>query len=446
MTNTSKIKMPKSKTQFYVALTLSFVGAFLMYAFSYYMREILRLFSIDWYYRTIFTLSRGEQFFYNFFYACFACIIAHNVFLLYLFNRPKQFKQRKRYVQLAGVHNLRFTTWLFVFYFTTIFFDWWMFTKGNFLDLSLMKNYWFFFFLILIVLFFNSYSSLRRILPARSIKFLFISFIGILFVSLSFTFIKLSDYSDFEKKFNETNIYDQYEYLQFNSAFSKPIENISWSIPLFIIKDKQDGNVKVYGSYHQYPIENLAIYLRDSIATKYSEKEIRLLKPNLHFNVDLTMAEYMEIYKEIKAGLESGIVTYALNAGGRSKLVFKDNLYGIFETNPNHLNNANGIKVTLSTNNKVLVNGVTISINELKVSLMDLISEQPKTVINFTIAKDGNFSNYFNIKSIIKEINATRFKEQLVKSETVFPLDKMMPEHRLEIKKLATIEIRHKLI
>lgn len=123
MTNTSKISLPKNKTRVYIAFLLCILGAFTMYAFSYYMREILRLLSIDWYYKTIFTLSKGAQFFYNFFYACFSCIIAYNVFLLHLFNRPKQFKQRKRYRQLVGVHNLRFTTWLFVFYFSTIFID-----------------------------------------------------------------------------------------------------------------------------------------------------------------------------------------------------------------------------------------------------------------------------------------------------------------------------------
>lgn len=264
------------------------------------------------------------------------------------------------------------------------------------------------------VLFLNSYYSLRSILPAKSIKFLFISFIGILLVSLSFTQINLPKNSGFEKRLKEANIYNQYEFLQLNTTAAKPLDNITWSIPLYIIKDEKDLSVKVYSNNNKYPIENLATYLSDSVATNYSKIEKRLLTPNLHFNADLTMAAYIEIYKEIKEGLESGNITYAVNAGGGSKQVFKDNLIDVLETATTLASRPNTIEIKQTINNEVLVNGQIIATKELKTKLTDLRSTKPKATINLVINSAGTVSNYFNIKSIIKEVNTSSLYDQLV--------------------------------
>jgi len=442
MTNTPKFSLTKNKTHYCVAFIICLIGAFTIYALSYYMREILRLFSIDWYYRTIFTLNENVHFFYNFFYATFSCIIAFNVFLLYVFNRPKQFMQGKRYLQLASVHDLRFTSWLFVFYFITIFFDWWMFTKGNFHDFSFTKNYWYFFVLILLVLFFNSQSSLQRILPNRSFKYLFISLIGILLVSLSFTFVKFADYAEFEQKFNQKNVYSQYDYLQLYSSSSQPLNNITWSIPLFLIKDEQKNEISVYSTFHPDPIENLATFLRDSIAIRYSEIEMQLLEPNLHFNADLTMSEYFQVYQQIKKGLGSGKVAYAINAGNIKRYIFKDNLTDITNVDKEILNSQDTIRLTQTAKQKLELNGVAVGFNKLKSLLWNEITKKENPVINFTIHPDCNFTDYLATKSILSTLKKRHLIQQL--DDFNFQIFEIKKEEKPS--KNATLKIIHQLL
>lgn len=414
MIHTPKFCFTKNKTHYYLAFVLCVIGAFIIYALSYYMREILRLFSIDWYYRTIYTLNENEHFFYNFFYACFSCIIAFNVFLLYVFNKPKQFLQRKRYLQLAGVHDVRFTSWLFVFFFTTIFFDWWMFTKGIPHDFSLAQNYWYFFALILLVLFLNSYTNLQRILPKRSFKYFFILLVSIISVSLSFTFIELSGYAQFEQKFNQLNIYSQNDFLQLTSSAAKPIESKTWSFPLFVMKDEHNNEINVYNRYHSYPIENLALYLRDSVATKYSKKEMQLLEPNLHFNADLTMGEFLEVYKQIKEGLGSGKVAYAINTEKlNQQTAFKDNLQSIETIGFEKLDYENVIQLKQTAQQKLELDGVVVEINELQSLIFNRVENLENPIIQFAIHPDAKFTHYLSTKSVLTELKSIYVRQHL---------------------------------
>ena len=78
---TSEQNFPKTKRKTLIFSILFYVFcAFAFYAFSYMMREVIRIFTITEKY-DIWILSDQEVHFYNFFFACFALIFAQSACL-----------------------------------------------------------------------------------------------------------------------------------------------------------------------------------------------------------------------------------------------------------------------------------------------------------------------------------------------------------------------------
>jgi len=182
--------------------------SFSIYSFLYMFREYFRVTSIWWNKEDFLILSPTENYFYNFFYACLACLIAFTIISNHWLRRASSLKDIPRYRKVAIYHDKVSLSWYFIYWFskTTFLFGVLSCSFGVFQELSFYPEYKAMLFMILASLFLHQWLALRLVYKNSVLRMMVLSFLVIGLTSSMFACINLVSYKEFNQSILKTTI------------------------------------------------------------------------------------------------------------------------------------------------------------------------------------------------------------------------------------------------
>lgn len=254
-----------SKTVIWTGILIGVFVALAFFLFSIYIREALRLATIN-FIGHLLVLNSKEAHFYDYFYAFLASITGCGFTLRYILeNLKKRAKGKLRISHRLALNNIKFQTWHTNYIISDTFLKAGLMITSMPLqfDIDFYEEYWFFFVLILVFYYLSLWLHTYRILRKNTYRWMFIA-LGIIIVN-SFLLNQLNplDYERINKVVTANDIDQKYE-VKVPSITS--IEQ-GWNrhyqmFDIYVGYDKtgNQNDVKiVVNEYSDLPIEELSL-------------------------------------------------------------------------------------------------------------------------------------------------------------------------------------------
>ena len=193
-----------SKRDILIAIFLGLASAFIIYSFSYIMREVSRVvsFSYDLYPNI---LSETDRNFYNLCFAGLSLVLGNSIAFSFIFSRPQNLMSRRSFKRKRIVNEQIFLGFNFAHWFAKLGF---MF--GAFALCCVEYPVWpnsrhIGIGLLLLVLYLESWKTLNKVLKRRKWKFMLVHAIVLCLLSLGLSKINLTNYKAIDQIALETN-------------------------------------------------------------------------------------------------------------------------------------------------------------------------------------------------------------------------------------------------
>lgn len=302
------LTIPKAK--FVIGIVIGLFYSFSFYSFLYLGREAFRYFSVTEYYDLL-VLSKSEIFFYNLFFAFIATIMGQSICFTYWFDTPKRIFNLNQRKKVSIVNDQRNLNWFFISWFSKVAvvfgFIFCMTFEGGFYAFSIYPNYVLVAVLIIVVLYLNIWNTFRQTFKRKSSKWIFISLLSVVSVSLVFSNINLIDYKSINENFLRKNVYYtfQLDVPEVKLSATKHAHGFMFRSSLleeaFVVMDKsenQEGLPVIIADNEKVSIENFIEVIK---AWQETRPAVWLPLMNYRFHVDkrIPMSFIEELNQEL---------------------------------------------------------------------------------------------------------------------------------------------------
>lgn len=209
-----------------VGIVIGLLYAFAFYSFLYLGREVFRVLSLTPY-NDLLILSNREVFLSNLFFAFIAAIMGQSVCFTHWFDAPAKLFGSSLRRKPSVVNDQRNLNWYFISWFSKVALVaglmFCLTLEGGFYVFSISSELVLAAVLIVTVLFLNMWNTLRQTFKKESPRWMLISFVSIVLVSMVFANINLVDTGRINEKFLKGNVYHSYglEVPEVNPAATK---------------------------------------------------------------------------------------------------------------------------------------------------------------------------------------------------------------------------------
>lgn len=392
----------------------------MFYSFLYLSRELFRILSVTDTY-DIWFLSEKEVSFYNLFFAFISVIIAQSIFFTLIFERPRKFYEKKRYLRISIVNDQRVLTWSFLSWFSklaALFGLWFGFSiHGGFYVLSLYPDYKYLFVLLIVVLFFQTWNTIRLMFKKFSLRWLITSIIIVSISSFGLSKINLIDYKSINDIFTNKNLFLKYNLEPPESSYHVPLEKRSLVENIYFVRDFNFQNI----------CEPIIIIDNKKVAFDELFQEIKLMQLannevdvlfmvyQLHIDRRIEMKHINKLKQELsKAGVlkiafavipykpEYDIRFYQNHSVPLRLVDYNSEYFKPLDIENELKKYSNIINIEISKKGEIYVNDTLIIEKNLKHKIKTLIKNNSNYLIKYSYNDEVIFSNYLSTYSYTK--------------------------------------------
>lgn len=427
-----------NKVYLWGAVIVWLLLSFSLYSFMYIVREVLR----NWTYynsrETMLVLTEGEHYFYNFFYACLACIIASGIVMDLILKRNLRHLRRAKHKRLLLLNDQSALNAYFLSWFSKLALVYGLIITINngYTAIDFYDDYVYFFIALLIVLFLHQWLSLRRTFKRQSLQWMSIAIICIGLISFGFSRIDLINYRLFEN-----NLVTHSYWLRLPLASeAEPMEWGRREIKIYLgfkkdsTKDDRPRIIAADG-HIELTLEEVADYARDESFDSYEQQIV-----NLYIDKNVKTKYVKELQEAISKSGQLQWLLYRTDFSSDSRSYglthrirpfcsdfhsIADSLRGQYEINLADLdfnypcltlNDLSSLKESVKmrlVRDQLFLNGKPVGGEDLQLDIYTFIKANPKVVIELDIDDDSHYGHYIQLLNTLLKVHYDR-RDELV--------------------------------
>ncbi len=390
-----------------VALVMSFV----FYAFQCVMLEAFRVVSVTPEY-DMWVLDDKERSFYRLFFAFISVILAHSFCLAYWFDGPRRVFEKGHRSAVMIVNGQRNLNWYFLSWYAKVVFCWLVIFSipGGFYAFSLYPDCCYFFILLIVVLFLHPWVAMRLAFKRKTLKWKALSALLVSALAFGMSRINLVDYESLENAFLSRNVAHVYglDLPATNAAQKTERANLTKDVYMVQSNDAEPKCL-IFVDGQKVDLQKFSRVMEEWRSC-YNEADIPLLSCRLNIDKSLKMKDVDEV-RQVLADMRFYRIQYAvipknpeidiryytfLSMPLRMPIRFVDTSY-YQETLDMLCDSPHQIYVSQSASRDYLVNGVSVSAEDCKPVLKQLMQQDPDYVIRFKVDEEMLYGDYMVI-------------------------------------------------
>lgn len=376
------------------------------YAFSFYFffkifREFFRFYAASIHNYELLILSKSALNFFNFFLAFIAVLMAQSIVFTYWIEKPNKYRSRFNNRRVSMINDQRVTNWYFVNWFAKVG---WMFgiVAVDSYSFNLYPKYKYIIILTAIVLFAQTWSTFRFNFRKKSLKWILFSFISVVSLSFVLSKINLLNYDEINESILQNNSFYKYDIHLPTSKDHKKLDYYFQELNIFVIENKELNHPDLLIGQSKEKIriekinESITEFKKNNAYIEGREKVFYLL------NVDKNtkMKSVIEVKNELLS-LGAEFISYSVKPKEKKFDIpfYIDEKY-ITSAYPYLKSNVdfdNKIGIELTELNKIRINGVLTTIENLKNQIKETQSDGTKYLFDIKVDKTITFETYIEI-------------------------------------------------
>lgn len=419
------------------------VFSFVVYSFLVCIREIFRYTSIWHDSERFLLLTPTENYFYNFVFAFFACILAFSVITNHWLRRRSVIKDIKRYRKAAIFHDKVSLLWYSIYWLSkmSLVFWTWNSVMGVFTEFSLFPDYAWMFVLLLLNLYLHQWLTIRRVFRNAIISWLLGVFLVIVIISSLFATINVIPY----RALNESVLKNTVSYhikVELPSAINSAhhsrrfiLENIYYGFD----KTKSDLNptilVKYFGNNTiSITYNELERYINER-KHDYDEYHWNEITWRLHIDKHAKMEHVKKLINEFRKLKEYNIQFATWEKAQRGTYGFSRRIL-LMDVSYKNLSKDDYVVIKIKIrDNQLYLENKEININEFASVMVDSLKQnKDKTVLEIDTDNHSEFQTYLNVcDQFVTVVKAVRNQWIMDNFYTPLPETEFLDEQQQQI-------------
>lgn len=391
-------------------IVAAFLMSFVIYSFACVVLEAFRIVSVTPEY-DMWVLGDKERSFCQLFFAFISVILAHSFCLAYWFDGPRHVFEKNHRSAVVIVNGQRNLNWYFLSWFAKVVFCCLVLITfpGWFYVFPLYPDFIAIFILIIIVLFLHPWVAMRLAFKRKTLKWMALSALLVSALAFGMSRINLVDYESLENAFLSRNVALVYGLdLPAKNAAQKT-ERANLTKDVYLVQNEAEPKCLIFVDGQKVDLQKFSRVMEEWRSCHY-ESDIPLLICRLSIDKSLKMKDVDEV-RQALADMRFYRIQYAvvpknpefdtrfytfLSLPLRMPIRFVDTLkyqeaLNVLCESPHQIN------VSQSASRDYLVNGVSVSAEDCKPVLKQLMQQDPDYVIRFKVDKEMLYGDYMVI-------------------------------------------------